>query len=70
MSQDFSIINHGTIVQFCPHTPKAVEWWNKNTNQRVKNATYLICEHRYAHDVIKGIRKDGLKIHSIIKAVK
>ena len=57
MIDHFKIINDGSIVLFEPLTPAAQDWWDQNIDPEcVKLGRTYAVEHRYAGDIMEGIK--------------
>jgi|TARA_R100001530_G_scaffold2640_1_gene4256 hypothetical protein len=62
---DVIITNHGTIIGFTLNSKVAENWWNEKISDDEDNAfnkNNCVAEHRYAVNIVEGMRKDGLSI--------
>ena len=63
MPDDVTINNQETIVLFTPNTAAANDWLGEHIGDE---ATWygpsLVVEHRYAGDIIEGMKNDGLSV--------
>ncbi len=62
---DVIITNHGTIIGFTLNSKVAKNWWNEKISDDEDNAfnkNNCVAEHRYAVNIVEGMRKDGLSI--------
>ena len=60
MVEEFEINNQGTLILFTPLTDNAKQWWTDNVDPDCQTFGNAYCvEHRYAQDIIEGI-KNGL----------
>ena len=65
---DFTISDHGTIILLKPHTSKALAWVEENIGRENGYQPYwptVLCEPRYAQDILDGIGQDGLEVSSV-----
>ena len=66
MKPDFSIVNHGSTVQFQPLTQSARDWVSENLpleSRQWLDSTFVI-DHRFADPIICGIADNGFSIRS------
>ena len=64
-STDIHVSDHGTIVMLHPHTRRAETWIDENIgpdNGFQPYSPIVVCEHRFAPDIIEGMRADGLNV--------
>lgn len=55
----FKIINHGSLFLFKPITDWAKEWWEEKVDPNCPTfGDGYAVEHRYAEDIIEGIKAD------------
>ena len=59
---DVQVVNEGTIVLFRPLTDAARTWIDENVNSEDYQwfGGGLCVEHRYANDIVEGMKADGL----------
>ena len=55
---DFTIINQGSIVQFLPLTDIAKNWCEKHIPTAMRMGFTYCVEHRYAIDIVEGIKQE------------
>jgi hypothetical protein len=60
---DLQIIDDGSIVQFLPETAAGAEWLEENVelDDYRWRGNALVVDHRFALDLIDGLRSDGLR---------
>ena len=62
---DVDVLDEGSVVLLRPLTPKAVEWIDKHIgpdNGYQPQYPTVLCEHRFADDVIQGMLDTGLAV--------
>jgi len=62
---DVIITNHGTIIVFTLNSKVAKNWWNEKISDDEDNAfnkKNCVAEHRYAENIINGMKSSGLRI--------
>lgn len=62
---DFTVVDHGSIVQFFFNTPEAKEFIDNNVELegwQFMGKSFNV-DHRYAEGLINGIMNDGLTIN-------
>jgi len=60
---DFEISDQGTLVLFRPLTAAADEWVKENVDPKAQwFGGALVVEHRYAADLLQGVKDDGLEV--------
>ena len=61
----FKIINHGSLFLFKPITDWAKEWWEEKVDPNCPTfGDGYAVEHRYAEDIIEGIKADLVQNYS------
>ena len=62
---DITVTNGGSIILLRPETPAALAWVEEHIGQDNGYQPYwptIVCEARYAGDVVEGMIADGLKV--------
>ena len=65
LDYDVKVTQHGSIYQFKFATNEARDWWNNKISDdedNVFNKNNCVAEHRYAVNIVEGMRKDGLSV--------
>jgi len=59
---DVKVRNEGTIWQFLPLTRAAKTWAKEYVPDAPKLGNTFAVEHRFAPDIVSGLRNDGLVV--------
>ena len=62
---DFSVENHGSIFLLRPLSTMARNWVEEHIRENNGFQPYyptVVVEHRYIHEIVAGIRADGLSL--------
>jgi hypothetical protein len=61
-AEDVNVTNHGSLLLFALLTNAAKDWVEENVAEPQWFGYHLVCEHRYAADLVAGMRADGLEV--------
>ena len=65
MIDQFKIMNEGSIILFEPLTDAARSWWSSNVDPEAQTMGHAyVVEHRYAGDIVEGIKAASLKLQA------
>ena len=65
---DIYVENHGTLILVRPATPVAKSWIEENVSDEATFwAGALVVEPRYVHDLLRGMKADGLEINARVE---
>jgi hypothetical protein len=60
---DVRVQDHGTLVLFRPLTEPATAWLTENVDpEALWWGGALVCEHRFARDLVAGLRAAGFRV--------
>ena len=58
---DILVQNEGSLVLFYPNSQEGADWLNDNIEPNAQRWNEgVVVEHRYAHDIARGLQRDGL----------
>ena len=57
---DVEVANNGSFFTFLPITPRAIEWFDKNTPDATRYNNSIAVDHRYARDIADALVNEGM----------